>query len=113
MQSIPCRLDYFSVVEVPDAQKNGDVETYGHTIDLKRYTNSLLIRFDWRSYLDACHCDLEFAHHPTLGLSAPTGIDLIRHTVVARYLLPRFQIRSTAFFSAELDAGLFEGAILP
>jgi hypothetical protein len=54
-------LDHFGVVEVPDAQKDRDLETYGCTVDLKRDTN-LRILLASRIYLDACDCDLKFAH---------------------------------------------------
>src|ERR1700757_1810897 len=57
-------LDHFGVVEVPDAQKDRDLETYGCTVDPKRDTN-LRILLASRIYLDACHCDLKFAHPVT------------------------------------------------
>src|SRR6266508_3789072 len=49
---------------VPDAQKDRDLETYGCTVDPKRDTN-LRILLASRIYLDACHCDLKFAHPVT------------------------------------------------
>jgi hypothetical protein len=54
-------LDHFGVVEVPDVHKDRDLETYGRTVDLKCDTN-LLIPLASRIDLDACHCDLKFAH---------------------------------------------------
>jgi hypothetical protein len=57
-------LDHFGVVEVPDAQKDRNLETYGRTIDPKRDTN-LRILLPSRIYLDSCHCDLKFAHPVT------------------------------------------------
>jgi len=57
-------LDHFGVVEVPDAQKDRDLKTYGRAVDPKRDTN-LRILLASRSYLDACHCDLKFAHPVT------------------------------------------------
>jgi len=64
MKGISCCSEHFSVVEVPDAQKDRDLETYGRTIHLKCDTN-LLILLASRIYLDACHCDLKFAHPVT------------------------------------------------
>jgi hypothetical protein len=64
MKGISCRSDHFGVVEVPDTQKDRDLETYGRTIHLKCDTN-LLILLASRIYLDACHCDLKFAHPVT------------------------------------------------
>jgi hypothetical protein len=51
------------VIEVLDAQKNGDLEASGCTVDLKRYAN-LFIVLVRRKYLDAYHCNLKFIHHP-------------------------------------------------
>ena len=72
-RGISCRSDHFGVVEVPDTQKDRDLETYGRTIDLKCDTN-LLILLASRIYLDACHCDLKFAH-PVTRISRETSID--------------------------------------
>jgi hypothetical protein len=58
-------LDHFGVVEVPDVQKDRDLETYGRTVDLKCDTN-LLIPLASRIDLDACHCDLNL-FIPSLG----------------------------------------------
>jgi hypothetical protein len=59
-------LDHFGVVEVPDVQKDRDQKTYGRTVDLKCNTN-LLIPLASRIDLDACHCDLKFAHPVARG----------------------------------------------
>jgi hypothetical protein len=59
-------LDHFGVVEVPDVQKDRDQKTYGRTVDLKCDTN-LLIPLASRIDLDACHCDLKFAHPVARG----------------------------------------------
>jgi hypothetical protein len=61
MEGTACSLDHFGIVEVLDAQKNREPETYGRTVHLKRYTN-LRILLAARNDLDACHRDLEFAH---------------------------------------------------
>jgi len=57
-------LDHFGVVEVPDAQKDRNLETYRCTVDQKRDTN-LRILLASRIYLDARDCDLKFAHPVT------------------------------------------------
>jgi hypothetical protein len=49
------------------------LETYGRTIDLECDTN-LLILLASRIYLDACHCDLKFAH-PVTRISREISID--------------------------------------
>jgi len=61
MESTAGSLDHFGVVEVSDAEKNRELETYRRTVHLKRYTN-LRILLASRSDLDACQRDLEFAH---------------------------------------------------
>jgi hypothetical protein len=65
-------LDHFGVVEVPDAQNDRDLETYGRTVDPKRDTKRILLAS--RIYLDACHCDLKFAH-PVTRIARETNID--------------------------------------
>jgi hypothetical protein len=52
------------------------LETYGRTIDLKCDTN-LLILLASCIYLDACHCDLKFAH-PVARISREANVDLKR-----------------------------------
>lgn len=61
VQAASCCLDHFGIVEVPDVQKDGHLETCGRAFDLKRDTNLRAAA----SQLDACHRDLELAHSTT------------------------------------------------
>jgi len=65
MEGTSSCLDHFGVVEVLDVQKDRELETDGRTVNLKRDPN-LRILLASRSDLDACYCDLKFAHtrHP-------------------------------------------------
>jgi hypothetical protein len=58
VKGTPSCLHHLGVVEVPDAQEDGCLETYGPTDDLKGDTN---LRAS-SSSLDASHCDPEFTH---------------------------------------------------
>jgi hypothetical protein len=77
MEGISCRSDHFGVVEVPDTQKDRDLKTYGRTIHLKCDTN-LLILLASCIYLDACHCDLKFAHFVTRIRETHAGLNVVR-----------------------------------